>query len=102
MPSFICTACGTQFPASEKPSAQCVICEEERQYVPERGQSWTTLDALTHSHVNKTRDYEKGVTGFGAGFAIGQRALLVQTSGGNVLWDCVATLDATTIAKIKS
>src|SRR5471032_254178 len=102
MSSFICTACGTQFRDSEKPQALCVICEEERQYVPEQGQSWTTLEALAQSHVNKTRDYEKGVTGFGAGFAIGQRALLVETSGGNILWDCVATLDATTITKIKS
>ena len=105
MPAFICTACGTQFPESDKnptlPPAQCVICEEERQYVPERGQSWTTLDALAQSHPNKTRDYEKGVTGIGAGFAIGQRALLVQTQGGNVLWDCVATLDAATVALIK-
>ena len=101
MPAFICTACGTQFPESNKPPALCVICEEERQYVPEEGQSWTTLEAIAQSHVNKTRDYEPGVTGFGAGFAIGQRALLVKTSGGNVLWDCVATLDAATIAKIK-
>ena len=101
MPAFICTACGTQFPESNKPPALCTICEEERQYVPEEGQGWTTLEALAQSHVNKTRDYESGVTGFGAGFAIGQRALLVQTSGGNVLWDCVATLDAATIANIK-
>ncbi|MEP7030007.1 MAG: MBL fold metallo-hydrolase [Pseudolabrys sp.] len=102
MPAFICTACGTQFPQSENPPAQCVICEEERQYVPEGGQSWTTLEALAQSHKNKFRDYEKGVTGIGTGFAIGQRALLVQTSGGNVLWDCVATLDGATIDKIKS
>lgn len=101
MPSFICTACGTQFPQSEKPPAQCVICEEERQYVPERGQTWTTLDALAKSHVNKTREYQPGVTGIGAGFAIGQRALLVQTSGGNILWDCVATLNEATVTMIK-
>jgi hypothetical protein len=101
MPAFICTACGTQFPPSDKPPAHCVICEEERQYVPEEGQSWTTLEELAQTHVNSTRDYEPGVTGIGAGFAIGQRTLLVQTSGGNVLWDCVATLDAATVSMIK-
>ena len=69
MPAFICTACGTQFPASDKPPAQCLICEEERQYVPEGGQSWTTLEALAASHTNQFRDYEPGVTGIGAGFA---------------------------------
>ncbi len=83
MPAFICTACGTQYPDSAQAPAQCIICEEERQYVPEGGQTWTTLDALSKSHVNQFRDYEPGVTGIGAGFAIGQRALLLQTSGGN-------------------
>ena len=104
MPSFICTACGTQFADSKNPPAHCVICDEERQYVPERGQSWTTLEALAQSHPNITRDYEPGVIGIGSqpGFAIGQRALLLRTSGGNVLWDCVAPLDAATIAKIKN
>ena len=43
MPHFICTACGTQYPDSAEPPPQCVICEEERQYVPPRGQTWTTL-----------------------------------------------------------
>ena len=42
---FICTACGMQYAESDKPPAQCVVCEEERQYVPPRGQTWTTLAA---------------------------------------------------------
>jgi hypothetical protein len=102
MPLFICTACGTQFPESAQPPAQCVICEEERQYVPPGGQGWTTLAALSQSHMNAWREYEPGVIGIGAGFAIGQRALLLLTQRGNVLWDCVATLDAATITAIKA
>jgi Metallo-beta-lactamase superfamily len=102
MPLFICTACGTQFPDSAKPPPQCLICEEERQYVPPGGQSWTTLAALSQSHMNAWREYEPGVVGIGAGFAIGQRALLLQTEAGNVLWDCVATLDAATVTAIKA
>jgi len=101
MTAFICTACGTQYPDSAQPPAQCRICEEERQYVPPRGQTWTTLEALAQSHMNGFREYEPNVIGIGAGFAIGQRALLVRTLGGNVLWDCVATLDAATITTIK-
>lgn len=101
MPAFICTACGTQYPASDRPPAQCRICEEERQYVPPRGQTWTTLEALAQSHMNGFREYEPHVIGIGAGFAIGQRALLVRTGGGNILWDCVATLDAATVSMIK-
>lgn len=101
MSAFICTACGTQYPPSDKPPAECRICEEERQYVPPRGQGWTTLEALAHSHMNSFRELEPGVVSFSAGFAIGQRAILLRTPGGNLLWDCVATLDAATIALIK-
>jgi hypothetical protein len=100
---FICTACGMQYPQSVAPPAQCVICEEERQYVPPRGQGWTTLQALSQSHVNGYREYASGVIGIGSQptFAIGQRALLVRTEGGNVLWDCIATLDAATVTIIE-
>jgi len=107
MPCFICTACGMQYSPSDKnpnlPPAQCIICEEERQYVPPGGQSWTTLEALSQSHKNAWREYEPGVLGIGSEpkFGIGQRALLLRTSGGNVLWDCVATLDAATVSAIK-
>lgn len=103
MPAYICTACGTQYPDSDKPPARCAICEEERQYVPPRGQTWTTPEALALSHFNAWRQYEPGVIGIGSEphFAIGQRALLVRTPGGNVLWDCIATLDAATVTMIK-
>jgi hypothetical protein len=103
MRCFICTACGTQYAESEKPPAQCVICEEERQYVPPRGQTWTTLAALSESHFNAFREYGDGILGIGSQphFAIGQRALLVRTEAGNILWDCVATLDVATVTLIE-
>jgi hypothetical protein len=102
MEAFICTACGTQYTPSSVAPRQCVICEEERQYVPPRGQTWTTLAALTAGHFNSYRQYEPGVIGIGTQpqFAIGQRALVVCTPNGNVLWDCIAMLDPATIALI--
>ena len=104
MPAFICTACGTQFPDSGAPPAQCVVCEEERQYVPLSGQSWTTLDKLRRSHRNAFHQHEPGVIGISTepSFAIGQRAILVQTPNGNVLWDCIAFLDDATIQIVKA
>src|SRR6266700_221059 len=102
MEAFICTACGTQYTPSNVAPRQCVICEEERQYVPPRGQTWTTLAALAAGHFNSYRQYEPGVIGIGTQpqFAIGQRALVVCTPNGNVLWDCIAMLDPATIALI--
>lgn len=35
-------------------------------------------------------------------FAIGQRAILIQTPAGNVLWDCITVLDSDTIDWINS
>ncbi len=104
MPAFICTACGTQYPASDVPPAQCPVCEEERQYVPPAGQGWTTLERLRAGHRNSFRQYEPDVIGIGTEphFAIGQRAILLQTPAGNVLWDCIALVDDATVALIKS
>ena len=35
-------------------------------------------------------------------FGIGQRALLVETPDGNVLWDCVSLIDDETVAAIEA
>src|SRR5579872_5797116 len=103
MPFFICTACGMQYAETVTPPTQCDVCEEERQYVPPRGQTWTTLEALQKSHRNSFVEHAPDIFGFASEphFAIGQRALLVRTQGGNVLWDCIATLDAATVTLIR-
>ena len=104
MPAFICTTCGTQYPPSDAPPAQCTICEEERQFVPITGQSWTTLDRMPGRHANTFVQQEENLIGIGSvpQFAIGQRALLVRTPAGNVLWDCISLLDDATITTIKA
>ena len=104
MDAFICTACGTQYVPSSVPPRHCAICEDERQYVPARGQTWTTLASLVAGHFNSYRQYEPGVIGIGTqpSFAIGRRALVVSTPDGNILWDCIAMLDPATITLINS
>jgi hypothetical protein len=99
MPAHICTACGTQYPPSDAPPDACAICTEERQFVPATGQSWTTLEKLRRTHSNKFRRLAPGLTTIETtpAFAIGQRAMLVSTPAGNVLWDCIALVDDATI-----
>jgi glyoxylase-like metal-dependent hydrolase (beta-lactamase superfamily II) len=103
MPAFICNTCGTQYAPSEQPPSECAICSEERQYVGAEGQTWTTLEALARRHCNAYRHYEPGLIGVGTmpHYAIGQRALLVRTPQGNVLWDCIALLDQATIEIVR-
>jgi hypothetical protein len=100
---FICRTCGTQYPPSIQPPEHCPICEDERQYVNPKGQQWTTLQELQQDLHRVIRTVEPGLTGIGAepAFAIGQRALLVQTPGGNVLWDCIPFIDEATIQEVK-
>lgn len=104
MEKYICATCGTQFPAATKPPSRCPICEDERQYIGHNGQQWTTLDALRQTHKNSLRTHERNLTGIGTEprFAISQRALLVQTPAGNLLWDCTTLIDDQTIAQVKA
>jgi glyoxylase-like metal-dependent hydrolase (beta-lactamase superfamily II) len=103
MRSYICTTCGVQFAATEAPPDHCPVCADERQYIGMRGQVWTTLEDLRSGHHNLIQDEEPMLTGIGTvpSFAIGQRALLVQTLEGNVLWDCVSLIDDATVEAIR-
>lgn len=102
---LICNACGTQFPTSDRSVVKtCHICDDPRQYVPPSGQSFTSHDELTKKHQNVFTTYLEderliSITTTPK-FAIGQRAILIRTPGGNVLWDCLTLLDEETIKKI--
>src|SRR4051812_10643649 len=104
MPRFLCKTCGVQQPDSVKPPAHCRICEDGRQFVPKQGQQWITPEALSLGHFNAFRRVAPDLFGISTTppFAIGQRAFLVITPAGNVLWDCLSFLDDATIAIIRS
>jgi glyoxylase-like metal-dependent hydrolase (beta-lactamase superfamily II) len=104
MENYMCETCGTQYAPSDQPPAHCAICEDDRQYIGWKGQRWTTLAHLAQDHHNRVQAEEPGLIGIGTepAFAIGQRALLVQTPEGNVLWDCISLLDAETIDAVRA
>ena len=104
MPIFMCNTCGTQFNPADKPPANCPICDDERQFVLPTGQTWTTHEALAKRSYNGWRELEPdlfSITTFPA-FGIGQRAQLLRTPNGNILWDCISLCDAATVALIKA
>jgi glyoxylase-like metal-dependent hydrolase (beta-lactamase superfamily II) len=104
MPHFICTTCATQYAECQTPPTRCAICEDERQYIGWGGQQWTTLYDLRTDHTNQIRPEELNLTGIGTTpkFGIGQRALLVQSPGGNILWDCLSLIDDATIEAVSN
>ena len=103
MENYICVTCGVEFAASDSPPPSCPICDDQRQYVGWEGQRWTTMAQMKAvGYKNEVREEETGLTGIGItpSFSIGQRALLVQTDQGNVLYDCISYLDDEAITAI--
>jgi glyoxylase-like metal-dependent hydrolase (beta-lactamase superfamily II) len=104
MTCFICRTCAVQHADSAQPPSRCLICEDERQYVGWQGQRWTTMEELSaEGYRCEVRDLEPGLSGIGTlpALAIGQRALLVRTEAGNLLWDCPGYLDDAAIQRVR-
>jgi glyoxylase-like metal-dependent hydrolase (beta-lactamase superfamily II) len=100
MPAHICQACGVQQAPGADPPSHCSICTDERQFVGRDGQRWTTLEEMRGSYRTEVAELEPDLFQLTTqpAFGIGQRALLVRTAGGNLLWDCLSYLDSSTKA----
>lgn len=104
---LVCTACGTQYATADRRELKtCFICDDPRQFTPPSGQSFTTLDDVRSNSKNVWTPicgddrFLSVVTEPKVG--IGQRAILIKTPQGNVLWDCITLIDYETVSKIKS
>ncbi|MBN9385256.1 MAG: MBL fold metallo-hydrolase [Chitinophagaceae bacterium] len=101
--SKICVTCGTHYPASVHYDL-CPICADDRQYIPEGGQRWTTEAELlsrysVRTHRLRENVYELEIT---PAFAIAQRAFLILSPQGNILWDCIPLLTEPMVEFIKA
>ena len=95
MTAWICVTCGVQQAPSQTAPLNCPICDDERQYVGWGGQQWITPEDLRSDHHLVIREEEPDLFGIAIDptFAIGQRALLIRTPHGNVMWDSVSVVD---------
>ena len=100
----LCKTCGTSYEVTGAHPEQCDICQDERQYVPASGQEWVDFTALCASHTNKWKQHDSTLLSIRTvpDFAIDQRAFILRTSEGNILWDCIASLDDATKTLITS
>jgi hypothetical protein len=103
MPRFLCRQCGARFPEAAAPPSGCPICLDERQYVRWGGQEWLEVGEMAASHEIVCRE-DHGVLGLriAPAFAIDQRALLVEASEGNVLWDCIGLVTDAALEAIRA
>lgn len=105
MPVWICPTCGAHHPESAEPPERCAVCVDERQWVPPSGQRWTTMAQLAaDGYTTQVAEVEPDLYGVGTepGIGVGQRALLVRTSGGNVLWDPPAYVDRQAFDEVRA
>lgn len=104
MQTHVCVTCGTQYPPSTQPPSECPICQDERQFVGHSGQQWITFHDLQQQFRNRIFQEDPGIWGIVTEpkFAIGQRALLVPTGRGNILWDCVSVVDEKTVTRVQA
>lgn len=97
MTIWICATCGVEHPDTDRPpDSDCVICADERQWVPGSGQTWRTPDELAAEHAATVHEQlEPDLHRFNRkpSFGIGQWTHLVRTPRGNLLWDPPNHLD---------
>ena len=101
---WVCPTCGANFPPAPKPPARCPLCEDERQFVPPTGQVWKRMGELAQAgYRTEVRELEPELAGVGVrpGIGVGQRALLVRTPEGNLLWDPPAFVDQAGIDAVR-
>jgi hypothetical protein len=98
---WVCETCGVEHAEA---TGVCLICADERQWVPSDGQKWATLDELTrggcHVHVAGLEPDLFGIT-VDPKVGIGQQAYLVCTPAGNLLWDPVGYIDEATVDQLR-
>jgi glyoxylase-like metal-dependent hydrolase (beta-lactamase superfamily II) len=104
MTNYICVTCGTQYARTDSPPDRCSICEDDRQYIGPEGQKWTTLDDMRPTHKNLIDEDEPSLVGITTEptFAIGQRARLVVSPKGNMLWECLSFIDQATVEAVRA
>jgi hypothetical protein len=92
----VCATCAVEQADDGPLPAVCAICADERQYVPQGGQVWTTLaELVAEGRRADVVDLEPGIHSLAVepGVGIGQHSVLVGTSGGNLLWEPLGYLD---------
>jgi hypothetical protein len=99
----ICRTCAVEQADIGDAVTVCAICSDERQYVRPTGQQWITLDELAAAgHRGTVAEVEPGLYGITIepSVGIGQRALLIRTTSGNLLWDPTGYVDDDLVAAV--
>lgn len=104
MSVWICKACGVEYGDSARPPSNCKVCDDERQFVPPTGQAWITYQEMQENGAEASIEaVEPGLHRIRVEphVGIGQRAMLISTAKGNMLWEPTSYIDGRTIEMVK-
>lgn len=104
MTVWSCATCCIEHPDTDNPPEVCVICADERQFVPATGQRWTTQTQMAaEGHRTNVVEVEEDLFELTVRpeLGIGQRGLIVRTPGGNLLWEPPGYLDQAAIEAVR-
>ncbi len=102
---WICATCAVETADLTTAPDSCAVCTDDRQWVPEAGQRWTTLDELRAAGARiEVIEVEPELWGLKAapGVGIGQQTMVVRTPHGVVLFDCLGYLDDAAVSFVRS
>jgi len=103
MTMWICATCGVEHADTPTPPAECIICSDDRQWVPRTGQAWTTADELRAAGIRvSVEEIEPGLIAVTSqpSVGIGQQSMLATSPGGNVLFDPIGYVDDDVAARV--
>jgi hypothetical protein len=100
----ICSTCGTRYATAKTPGEPCTVCNDDRQYVGDHGQQWINYEQLSKVYAIRFGQLNDWLYDLRMmpHFAIGQKAHLVLSPSGNILWDCLPYLNGETVAYINA
>ena len=100
MPLWTCEQCGAQFPDSAEPPQACLICEDERQFVNWKGQSWLTREELAKNTSSSGATISASPALPLSRLLRSDSARFLPEADGCVMWDCVplVTREAVTMS----
>ena len=106
MPAFICETCGTQFtPVRAAAAGMPDLRRTSGSSCRPPGRDGPRSTRSKRRHFNCYREHEPGLIGIGTDPAVRHRparAAASRTPHGNILWDCIALIDAATIEIVKA
>ena len=105
MTTYLCATCAVETDGPRTAAEVCPICADERQYLPPGGQRWTTVEELTaEGRRVQWMEVEDRLLGLRTepGVGIGQQAMLVQGSDGNLLWDPPGLITSEAVDVVRS